>query len=356
MDLHQKRRALHLFEKALEMPSAEASAFLDRVCGEGDFAVRREVEALLSADLACANAFLSGSSPGLHTDCPNPEPRPGERLGPYRIVRELGRGGMGLVYLARRTCRWSGAPVALKVLRPDLVRPVYIERFRQERRILAKLRHVHIPAWRDEGVDGAGRPYLAMACIHGQSLRHFFQARGDEPNQRVSLLWAVCRTAAYLHERGVVHRDLKPSNILVDRRGRHWLLDFGAARLLDEADASPAIRQMTLEYASPEQGRGASPAATDDVYALGVMLKVLMAPQDTNAASPVSLNPERLAGLAEIAQTACAEAPGDRYPTAREMALALRRWLEQGRHPASRARPRGGLRPKGPWRAAIQAT
>jgi serine/threonine-protein kinase len=208
-----------------------------------------------------------------------------ERVGPFRIVRELGRGGMGTVFLAERDDGQFEHRVALKVIRhrdsadgPDLV-----PRFLEERRILARLEHPSIAHLVDGGITDDGTPWFAMEYVAGEAVDHYCDARELTVDQRLELFTNVCDAVQYAHQHFVVHRDLKPSNILVTAAGQLKLLDFGVAKLLDpmRAPDEPAttdtvVHAMTPEYAAPEQVRGDPVSAATDVYALGVLLFVLL--------------------------------------------------------------------------------
>jgi hypothetical protein len=200
----------------------------------------------------------------------------GARVGPYRLVRELGRGGMGIVWLAERDDGALRRTVALKLPRLGAA-PGLHARMRRERDILASLAHPHIAAIHDAGVDAAGRPYLALEHVDGEPIDRFVRARGLPTAARVRLLLQVARAVAHAHGRLVVHRDLKPANILVTPGGEVRLLDFGIARLLEDARTaeSPTTRQagraLTLDYASPEQLRGEPIGTASDVYSLAVV-------------------------------------------------------------------------------------
>lgn len=296
-----------LFEQALERPPDERAAFLDQAC-HGDEALRREVRSLLSSH-DDAPGFLdqplsldapSGDDGAAHT---------GQRIGAYRLVREIGHGGMGAVYLAERADGQFHQQVAVKFVRHGVDSATLRRRFRAERQILARLDHPHIARLIDGGVSENGLPYLAMEYVEGTRIDHYCDAHHLSTNKRLRLFLAVCKAVHYAHQNLIVHRDLKPSNILVTEGGTVKLLDFGIAKLLDDnAAATPldeaprtGMRVMTPEYASPEQIRGEPVTTAFDVYALGIILYELLAGQ----------RPYRLSGLSpgEMERIVCEKAP-----------------------------------------------
>lgn len=236
--------------------------------------LRAEVESLLT--------FLDeGSGP---LDAPLPlaaEPAdPGRRIGPYEILRELGRGGMGVVYLARRSGAGFEQTVALKLAQAAFQSEFFLRRFLDERQILARLEHPNIARLLDGGVTTDGAPYLVIQYVEGVPLDAWCHSRGASLNERLALFLKICAAVEYAHEHLVVHRDLKPANILVTPAGEPMLLDFGTARLIEDTAPSGTTRtaapMLTLRYASPEQVRGLAGATRSDVYSLGVILYELL--------------------------------------------------------------------------------
>ncbi|MBA2671601.1 MAG: protein kinase, partial [Gemmatimonadetes bacterium] len=272
-----------LFDDALELPSAERGEFVAAVAG-GDGDLQDEVMSLLEADAGTmpildtsageiATILLPSLIPGPHN----------ERIGPYRLLQEIGRGGMGTVYLAERED--VGKRVALKLVRGGLASPQNVERLLRERRVLAGIEHPNIAALVDAGTTRDGLPYFAMEYVIGQPIDRYCDERGLGLRERLVLFESVCAAVAYAHGSGIVHRDLKPSNILVafgeQRVPEVKLLDFGIARVLEEDPHSPdltgtGMRLMTPEYAAPEQVRGEDVGAAADVYALGIILYRLL--------------------------------------------------------------------------------
>ena len=200
----------------------------------------------------------------------------GTSVGPYRIVREIGRGGMGMVYLAERADGEFQQRVALKVVRPGTSNAAVLTRFRRERQILARLEHPFIARLFDGGAHVDGRSYFAMELVDGEPITAYCQRVAMPVRGRIELFRRICDAVQYAHGNLVVHRDLKPSNIFVTTDGAIKLLDFGIARLIT-ADPHAAVvtrtllPMMTPEYASPEQVRGDAVTTATDVYALGLL-------------------------------------------------------------------------------------
>ena len=208
--------------------------------------------------------------------------QPGALVGPYRLLRELGIGGMGAVWLAERADGTLKRQVALKLPRAAWSRGL-AERMARERDILASLEHPHIARLYDAGTDAQGRPFLALEYVEGQPIDVYCHERALNIPARLQLLLQVAHAVAFAHSRLVIHRDLKPSNILVTADGQVRLLDFGIAKLM-EGDRTQetqltqlAGRALTLDYASPEQIRGEPIGTASDVYSLGVVAYELLA-------------------------------------------------------------------------------
>ncbi len=283
------RRSIEdLFESALERPPSERGAFLEEACGN-DPPLFEEVAAMLRAHDRAGGVLesrLPVSAASLMGE-PDSGPAPGppgprdRRIGPYRVLEELGRGGMGVVYLAQRDDGQFRRRVALKVIRDD--DPALAARIVAERQILASLDHPNIARLYDGGVSDDGRPYLAMEHVGGLPIDLYCDRMRLSVRERVRLFVTVARAVEHAHRNLVIHRDLKPSNILVTADGRPKLLDFGIAKLLNPALASfdaPVTRHegqvLTPDYASPEQLRGETLTTASDVYSLGVVLHVVL--------------------------------------------------------------------------------
>jgi len=281
MNADRWRQIRALFEQALALEAAERPAFLDAQCG-ADEALRQEVESLLHADASAAQApmgLLTAAPELLHAlnadaEAKDTDPRIGMRLGPWRLDRHLGRGGMGSVYLASRDDGAYHQQVAIKLVRADWDVELLQQRFRAERQILAGLNHPHIARLLDGGLSPDGKPYLVLEYVDGESIVDYCDERRLDVRARLGLFITIGQAVAHAHHRLVVHRDLKPSNILVDATGQVKLLDFGIAKLL-HADAEATAREQrmfTPEYAAPEQLRGEAVTTGVDIYALGLLL------------------------------------------------------------------------------------
>jgi serine/threonine protein kinase len=211
----------------------------------------------------------------------------GRRLGPYRIQKLLGRGGMGAVFLANRDDDEFRKNVALKILRFETDEPAILARFRNERQILAALEHPNIAALHDGGTTEDGLPYIVMEYVHGRHLLNYCEAQKLSIPERLRLFRQICDAVQYAHQKLIVHRDLKPTNILVTDAGVPKLLDFGIAKLLLAPEllggaavhTQTGIFVMTPDYASPEQIRGEAVSTVSDVYSLGAILYEMLAGQ-----------------------------------------------------------------------------
>lgn len=300
-----------LLDAALDLPTGERDAFVDRAT-HGDEELRREIRLRLQAHES-SGEFLERpavelAAPLLHAaaeiaSISSIDTAP-ERVGPYRVVREIGHGGMGIVYLAERDDGQFQQRVALKVVRnASAHQSVLVARFLEERRILAVLEHPGIARLLDGGVTDAGAPWFAMEYVEGEALDRYCDAHSLSVERRLALFGNVCEAVQYAHQHLVVHRDLKPSNIFVTNDGIVKLLDFGIAKLLDPLELATIDaprtewQAMTPEYAAPEQIRGNPVSTATDVYALGVVLYALVAGR----------RPYELRGLspAEVQRTVC---------------------------------------------------
>lgn len=280
--------------------------------------------------------------------------RPGDEVGNFRVLRELGRGGMAIVYLAERRDGEYEQQVALKWMQAVQADGVGEALFRRERQALADLNHPHIARLLDGGRTPEGRPWFAMEYIDGPPLDRHCIAAGLPVRQRLQRFLEVCSAVAFAHARGVLHRDIKPSNVLVDGEGSAKLLDFGIAQLLG-SDDTLAARAFTPGFASPEQVAGEPLTAASDVYQLGRLLAAVLShdaqERDTvtggagtrvqtaaPGAVPVTHVPENLpADLAAILAMACHPEPSRRYATVDALAADVRAFLD---HRPIAARPR----------------
>jgi len=286
-----------IFVQALSRPLPERADFLDTACPE-DPALRREVEALLDeAERPGPIDVLASELVGPLTARWRGVPTADDRVGPYRIIREIGRGGMGVVYLAERADGQYEHRVALKVMREHTADADRLARFLHERQILAQLTHPNIARLLDGGVTDTGAPFFVMEYVAGQPIHAYCDEHALPIEARLELVEAVGAAVQHAHQALIIHRDLKPSNILVTEAGEVKLLDFGIAKLLEALpEEGPRTRTglqlMTPEYAAPEQVRGEAVTTTTDVYALGVLLYKLLTgrrPYRLDGASPAAI-------------------------------------------------------------------
>jgi serine/threonine protein kinase/tetratricopeptide (TPR) repeat protein len=274
-------RLQELFHRALALAPGERLALLERECAV-DASLRAEVERLLAAHDRAGGFIDRPAAAGLGEGDPGDTAwLPGGRVGAYRLVRALGRGGMGAVYLAERDEGGFTQLVAIKLIKRGMDTDRVLARFRAERQILASLDHPNIARLLDGGSTGDGLPYFAMEYIEGQPIDAFADSRGLGVDDRLRLFLPVCEAVAYAHAQGVVHRDIKPLNTLVTTAGVPKLLDFGIAKVLhDDPDEQTStvtgLRLLTPDYASPEQIEGLHASVASDVYSLGVILYELL--------------------------------------------------------------------------------
>ncbi|MEM7350450.1 MAG: serine/threonine-protein kinase [Acidobacteriota bacterium] len=272
-------------DESLHLPVADRPAFLARACADQP-ELRREVDSLL-AGAEDAQDFIEDPVFSLHADHEAEAAAAAEqRIGHYRILSEVGSGGMGSVYLATRTDDYE-KPVALKVLKRGMDTDEIVRRFEHERQILANLDHPNISKLLDGGTTEDGRPYFVMERVEGEPIDRYCDAAKLSTHQRLELFRQVCSAVHFAHQNLVVHRDLKPGNILVSEDGVPKLLDFGIAKLLESemlSTQTPTLPLLTVagtgpmtpRYASPEQVRGDTITTSSDIYSLGVLLyKVL---------------------------------------------------------------------------------
>jgi serine/threonine protein kinase len=281
-DAERWERARRVFAAALIHDPAEWEAFLAEAC-EGDETLRREVAELLAGHRE-SDGFLDRPSLGPPaTLAPPADPLVGRRIGSYRVLHPLGRGGMGAVYLGVRADDAFRKRVALKILPPGSEGKELVRRFRTERQILAALDHPNIAKLLDGGTTGDGLPYFVMEYIEGKPIDAFCDDARYGVDERLALFRTVCAAVQFAHQNLVLHRDLKPANILVGAAGTPKLLDFGIAKLLNPELGSTieptavGKRLVTPRFASPEQLAGEPVATASDVFSLGVLLYHLLA-------------------------------------------------------------------------------
>lgn len=275
-----------LFHAAIEQDGPARRTFLADACG-ADASLLSEVEKLVAAHDR-AGGFLQGGAFEAATQllaASEEAAVTGERFGAYRIIREIGRGGMGAVYLADRADEQFEKRVAIKVVKRGMDTDFVLQRFRNERHILASLDCPNVARLLDAGTTEAGTSYFVMEYIDGQPIDHYCDLHRLSVTARLKLFMQVCSAVSCAHQRQVVHRDIKPENILITGQGVPKLLDFGIAKILDNRTGGQTLwtaagwRPMTPEYASPEQVRGEPVTTASDVYSLGVVLYELLTGQ-----------------------------------------------------------------------------
>jgi eukaryotic-like serine/threonine-protein kinase len=372
MPAERYREAGAVLDAALDLPDDQQDAYVDRAT-TGDPALKAEVERLLRAHRT-SGPFLS--SPAAELAGPLlatlPPLEAGRRLGPWRIAREIGRGGMSRVFAAERADGQFERQVAIKLLRPGLDSALDLERFRIERQALATLDHPNIARLLDGGVTDEGQPYLVMELVDGQPIDAWCRDRALGVRERLHLFLTVADATQAAHRNLVVHRDLKPGNIFVTGDGMVKLLDFGLAKLLEPQGAaeSPRTRTgqrwMTPEYAAPEQILAQPVTTLTDVYQLGAVLHQLLsgqlpfaardenlhvlesailhddAPAPSASASSEALRRELRGDLDAIIHKAMRKEPEQRYASAQDFADDVRRHLSG--HPVLARRQTAGYR------------
>jgi len=277
---HEKRERIEeIFLQAADVPTSERAVLLDRMCG-GDTEIRTEVESLLRADTTGESAVCAAIESEVASMLNESSPVD-TRLGPYRLLKEIGRGGMGTVYLAERADGQFQKQVAVKMVRPDMDTEFILARFRRERQVLGRLDHPNIGRLLDGGTATNGTPYFVMEYIDGGWITRYCESKGLDVEERVRLFLHICSAVHYAHLHFVVHRDLKPGNILVDSKGEPKLLDFGICKLLyraaeDDGTKTIGTALLTPQYACPEQVRGEPVTIASDVYSLGAVLYELL--------------------------------------------------------------------------------
>lgn len=271
-------RVKEIFSEVIELDPDLREKRLAEACGD-DLQLRTEVEALLRSNDEVEGFIEEPAFAIADAIPPDIEPSANKQIGHYRIVREIGRGGMGTVFLATRDDGEFQQEVAIKIVSSAFLGRENLRRFRQERQILAELSHPNIARLLDGGVTDDGLPFLVMEYVEGEPLVEFAEKRSLTVEERLRLFQQICRAVAYAHAKLIVHRDIKPSNILVTSDGEIKLLDFGLAKFLDieSGDITATnFRALTPAYASPEQIRGQPLTTSSDVFSLGVVLYELL--------------------------------------------------------------------------------
>ncbi|HEY7190787.1 MAG TPA: protein kinase [Vicinamibacterales bacterium] len=311
MTREEWRRIKTVAAGALEQPEDTRSAYLAATCGD-DRELRDQVESLLVSAAQASPLFetpavvVAGARAVMEALARYETSRVGEQIGAYRVVRELGGGGMGAAYLAVRADDTYEKTVAIKVLKRGMDTEAVLRRFRHERQILAGLDHPNIARLLDGGTTADGLPYFVMEYAEGVPIDRYCDERQLSIRERIAVFCKVCDAVRHAHAHRVIHRDLKPGNILVTADGMPKLLDFGISKVLaadpaESTDSTAFSRAMTPQYASPEQMRGAPITVASDVYSLGLLLYELL-----TSRRPYSLDGQT---LQQIDQIVCTDEP-----------------------------------------------
>jgi len=335
-----------VLSEALDLETGRRRQFLDSAC-EHDADLRAEVDLLLAHQVDSENdAIEECAADAARFRLAQDVTRIGSRIGAYKIVREIGHGGMGTVYLGERDDKQYRQQVAIKLINPGLGGETIRRRFHNEMQILADLNHPNIARLFDGGQTADGVPYLVMEYVEGSPINHYCNDRNLSTEQRLKLFCTVCDAVQYAHQHLVIHRDIKPGNILVTSEGLPKLVDFGIAKLLDNGKSIPdatatVMPFMTPQYASPEQVYGLSATTATDIYSLGVVLYELLtgrSPYRLKSRVPHELaqaildqepQRQRLKGdLDNIVLMAMRKEPQRRYASAQQFAEDIHRHLD----------------------------
>jgi serine/threonine-protein kinase len=334
-----------ILESAMGCDPARRAAFLDAACGS-DAELRGEVESLLAFHEDESLTRDSGFADAIRVlETRNASLSQGSKIGAYRILREIGRGGMGNVYLAARADDAFQKLVAVKIIRRGMDLEEVVQRFRAERQILAMLDHPNIARLLDGGATDDGLPYFVMEFIEGEPIDKYSNGHSLAIEERLQLFQGVCSAVSYAHQNLIVHRDLKPANVLVTKEGVPRLLDFGIAKLLapdaTQEKTLTALRALTPEYASPEQVRGEPITTASDIYSLGVLLYWLLTghrPYHSAMSSPAEVEraiceeepeqPSLPRDLSAIVLMALRKDPRRRYVSVDQVSEDIRRYLQ----------------------------
>ena len=330
--------------QVLEQPQDCRADYMRRLCGD-DSVLRDEINSLLKAHDKTQHLIEKKNFGAVSVLETNDVNYAGRRFGNYKILYEIGRGGMGAVFLAERSDGAFQQKVALKIVRRSFAEKELERRFRRERQILASLNHPNIAQLHDGGISADSEPFLVMEYVEGVRIDDFCEATNLSTDARLKLFLAVCAAVSFAHQNLVVHRDLKPSNILVTKDGVPKLLDFGIAKLLDAENADEttqtAYRAFTPDYASPEQINGEPITTASDVYSLGVLLSNLVlspssfvlshSENNSTNSNKQKTNDEGLRTndeLQAILQMAQREEPTRRYASVQQFGENIGRYLD----------------------------
>ncbi|MEP7362515.1 MAG: protein kinase [Acidobacteriota bacterium] len=303
------RRIEELFERAAELPTIERDTWLAQECG-ADSDLFQEVSQMLEAD-SHGGVVREQVSAAVTEMTREAQPAGPGRAGPYRLTRELGRGGMGTVYLGERDDGEYEGQVAVKLIRAGFHTQHFLARFKRERQALARLEHPNIARIFDSGTNDEGLPYIVMEMVRGEPITSYAKRLQLTVEQILTLYLEVCRAVGHAHQKFIVHRDLKPGNILVQDDGRPKLLDFGICKLIGDAppDGSTVsgVHLLTPEFASPEQILDEPITTASDIYSLAAVLYQLLTGRPphivtrANTAGMLALSKQQVRPASEVA-------------------------------------------------------
>jgi serine/threonine-protein kinase len=278
MDSKRWEKLQRIFEAAIELPPLERESFLKEAC-QGDRALFDEITAMIKADSTHNSLLDHPIQENISSLMSNDQIN--KRIGPYQIIKEIGSGGMGAVFLANRVDGQFEQQVALKLIKPGMHSGDIISRFEHERQILAQLQHPNIARLLDGGMSDDGLPYFSMEYVSGMPIDRYCDHHQLSIEDRIELFITICHTVQFAHNNLIIHRDLKPGNIFVTNDGSVKLLDFGIAKVFDEDKDLPGLTRtgnyaMTPEYSAPEQIQRKMITTASDVYTLGLILYELL--------------------------------------------------------------------------------
>jgi len=324
LDREQYQKIKLAFHEAIDLPAAERAAFIAEWFP--DASLQQRVHRLLDAHDSAAD-FIESPAVAHVPDIFDEDPV-GQQIGNYKIIRELGRGGMGGVFLAARADTEFDQLAAIKLIKRGMDTDEILRRFRQERQILATLEHPNIARLLDGGTTADGLPFLVMEYVEGVPVTQYCRTNSLDEGSRLEIFRQICSAVEYAHRHLIIHRDIKPSNILVTANGVPKLLDFGIAKLLSaENDQTvTTMRAMTPEYASPEQIRGESVTTATDIYSLGIVLAELAIHRDRQTTS--SGADKVHTDLRAVWQTAVRDETELRYRSVEQFSEDIRRYTE----------------------------
>jgi eukaryotic-like serine/threonine-protein kinase len=369
------QRIEEIFEAAVALPQSQRESFLAESCGRDD-KLRSQINAMLAADEKESDLNLNVADLGanvLFAEQEKVDQNVGRRIGNYRIIREIGRGGMGAVYEAERDDAEFRQRVAIKLIKRGMDTDFILRRFRHERQILANLNHPFIARLFDGGTTDDRLPYFIMEYVEGERITSYCENRNLNLAERLRLVLKVCAAIDYAHKQKIVHRDIKPGNILVTDDGQVKLLDFGIAKFLDPERPNETANSitgrliLTPEYASPEQIRGLAATPASDIYSLGTLLYRLLTGkhpyqkqdsplpelaravcEETPPAPSTVVESENSfkigSDLDAIVLKSLRKNPDERYASIAEFAADLERFLS-GQSAAAKTSPATGLKP-----------